>query len=390
MPATQPPLAAILPPLVLGTATFNHQYNNDPFSLPTNSIISSALTHKIRAFDTSPYYGPSETLLGDALAQPSVLSSHPRNTYFLLSKVGRIGASEFDYSPEWIRYSVQRSLQRLRTTYLDVVYCHDVEFVTPAEVLVAVQELRRIRDEQGTVKYIGISGYPVPLLCELAELVLRETGEPLDAVMSYANFTLQNETLYTQGLQRLLEAGVSCVPNASPLGMGLLRSQGVPVGGKGDFHPAPPGLRKAVADAARWVESKGERLEVVSIRWALETWARKGGMKPGEMGVSVGGVSTLGELEETVRVWSSILDGLDIPGREAEEKEKEWSFGRRVEVTKLAKGVRAVLGEWMDYAWPSPDAGYVNMRAMKGVVDQVAPFPDSREEVQTTDKSSRL
>lgn len=304
--------------------------------------------------------------------------------------MGRIGGAEFDYSPEWIRYSVQRSLQRLKTTYLDVVYCHDVEFVSAAEVLTAVIELRRIRDTQGTIKYVGISGYPVPLLCELAELILKETGEPLDAVMSYANFTLQNETLYTQGLDRLRKAGVSCVPNASPLGMGLLRSQGVPVGGKGDFHPAPPGLRKAVAETARWVESKDESLAVLSIRWALETWARKGGMKANEIGVSVGGVSTVGELEETVRVWRSIMDGLEIPGRKAEEKERQWSVERRAEVEEFAVGMRKILGKWMDYAWPSPDEGYVNIRAVKGVVDSVAPLPELKEESVRTDKSSRL
>jgi D-arabinose 1-dehydrogenase len=125
---------------------------------------------------------------------------------------------------------------------LDVVYCHDVEFVSAEEVLTAVKELRRIRDEEGTIKYVGISGYPVPLLVELAELVKRESGEGLDAVMSYANFTLQNEGL-KGALKRLEDAGVGCVPNASPLGMGLLRSKGVPVGGKGDFHPAPLELR---------------------------------------------------------------------------------------------------------------------------------------------------
>lgn len=230
MPPTQPPLSTILPPLICGTATFNNQYNTDPFALPTTSIIAHALSRNIHAFDTSPYYGPSETLLGTALSTPSIASSHPRSSYFLLTKVGRIGASEFDYSAEWVRYSVQRSLQRLHTTYLDVVYCHDVEFVTPGEVLTAVRELRRIRDDEGTVKYIGVSGYPIDVLCAIAELVVAETGEPLDAVQSYANFTLQNTLLETRGLARLRAAGVGVVPNASVLGMGLLRGRGVPVG----------------------------------------------------------------------------------------------------------------------------------------------------------------
>jgi D-arabinose 1-dehydrogenase len=47
--------------------------------------------------------------------------------------VGRYGpgATDFDYTPTTIRRSVRRSLQRLHTQYLDVVYLHDVEYVAP-------------------------------------------------------------------------------------------------------------------------------------------------------------------------------------------------------------------------------------------------------------------
>lgn len=37
--------------------------------------------------------------------------------------------ADFDYSPATIRASVNRSLERLHTSYLDAVYLHDVEFV---------------------------------------------------------------------------------------------------------------------------------------------------------------------------------------------------------------------------------------------------------------------
>ncbi|TVY27335.1 D-arabinose 1-dehydrogenase [Lachnellula hyalina] len=381
------PLSTTLPPLICGTATFNIQYNTNISSIPTNAIVRRALDLGVRAFDTSPYYGPSESLLGAALHACS--ARYPRSTYHILTKVGRIGGSEFDYSAEWVRYSVKRSLQRLGTRYLDVVYCHDVEFVTPAEVLAAVQELRRIRDEEGTIKYVGISGYPVQLLCELAELVLRETGEPLDAVMSYANFTLQNSTLLSGGIERLKRAGVSVVPNASPLGMGLLRSAGVPVGGKGDFHPAPGELRARVMQAAKFVELRGDKLEVVAIRWALERWARDaatvGGV--GAIGISVMGVSNLEELEETMRVWNSVLDGLPVPGRKIEQVEAEWSLGRRTEIEALAAGIWDILGDFKDYCWASPDEGYVNIRTVKGVVAEMPPLLEVKEDIS---KSSRL
>ncbi|KAI9850772.1 MAG: hypothetical protein M1838_005105 [Thelocarpon superellum] len=384
------PLSAVLPPLICGTATFNSQYNRDPYALPTTAIVHRALSLGIRAFDTSPYYGPAEELLGQALDTDRVRDHFPRQDYFLQTKVGRIAGSEFDYSPAWVRYSVQRSLSRLHTDYLDVVYCHDVEFVSADEVLAAVRELRQIRDRTAQVHYIGISGYPISVLGELAELVLRETGEPLDAVMSYANFTLQNMTLRTEGLARFVAAGVDVVSNASLLGMGLLRREGVPVGGQGDFHPAPDGLRKACRHASAYCDSQGEKLEVVAIRFALEHWLREGevvgssgdpasgipwtrapseGTRRPKLGVSVMGVSFIEELDETMRVWRSVLDGIEdgeqgalTAGRRT--LDHEWSLRRRQEVIKLAQGVRDTLGVWVDQAWLSPGADYVNVRTL--------------------------
>ncbi|USP74053.1 hypothetical protein yc1106_01327 [Curvularia clavata] len=383
------PLSSILPPLVFGTATFNHQYNTDPFALDTTGLVTSALTHGIRAFDTSPYYGPSEQLLGDALATPFVRETFPRNSYMILTKVGRIASEEFDYSKEWVRQSVQRSLQRLQTEYLDLVYCHDVEFVSPAEVLEAVKELRRIRDEEGTIRYIGISGYPLDVLGDMAELILRETGEPLDAVQSYANFTLQNQHLAgARGILRLKNAGVDVVPNASILGMGLLRREGIPVGAMGDFHPAPSSLREAVHKASAFCDNYGERIEVIAMRFALETWISAGALCGSQgdpasglpwqhesiddvggskLGVSVIGVSRAQELEKTMLVWRSILDGLEGGEETAVQAGRwrrawEWSRNRRKAVQILAEGVQEVLGEGFGFEWASPGPGYVNKR----------------------------
>mgnify|MGYP001657621074 CR=1 FL=1 len=420
------PLSADLPPLIMGTATFNSQYNADPFALPTTELVQRALSSGVRAFDTSPYYGPAEELLGRALATETVQANFPRQTYKLLTKVGRVAGASFDYSPPWVRHSVRRSLRRLHTDYLDVVYCHDVEFVTPAEVLTAVRELRRLRDEEGVLRYVGISGYPVDTLSELAEMILRETGEPLDIVMSYANFTLQNTRLHSRALPRLLAAGVDVVPNASPLGMGLLRRDGVPIGSMGDFHPAPNGLRSAIQSAAEYASSHGEKLEVVAIRFALESWlrvgARAGGLgaplaraadaDPGflsvanigtgkRLGVSVMGVSNIAELDETLRVWHSIVDGLenwtedddgsyfntkfesagystpslDVPAgvvptasnasiltpQEGLITDRAWSHARGAHILQLAREIRDVLGtEWVDYVWDSPSPDFVN------------------------------
>ncbi|KXX80852.1 D-arabinose 1-dehydrogenase [Madurella mycetomatis] len=439
-PFTRPPLHTVLPPLILGTATFNTQYVADPHSMPYRDIVARAISHGITAFDTSPYYGPSEVLLGnalDALMNPQPTESDPnpvplpRSSFAIVTKAGRIASTEFDYSPSWIRYSILRSLQRLHTPYLDLVYAHDVEFVTSAEVLAAVRELRRLRDEERIVRYVGISGFPVDTLCDLAEMVYRETGEPLDAVMSYGNFTVQNRRLgaswlaehaETAGqalspLARLMRANVDVVLNASILGMGLLTSRGIPADpneeptttatldevGKNSaetrplpsplaqWHPSPPGLRLACKKLAELAAAAGERLESVAIRWSLGEWARVGAaagvgvdviMSNGvarKLGASVCGVSSIAELDETMAEWRGVLSDL--------EQAKDSARQEKV-VNLVRKELWPALGSWIDRGWDSPRRGYVNNRreADRGVVPDdgiVAAYEEARQMRET-------
>ena len=369
MPKPAMPLNEVLPPLIFGTATFNFQYNRDPHSLEAAKLVHKAIDNGITAFDTSPYYGPSEEILGKALQQPEPGMNEPfhRKSYQLITKVGRISGDVFDYSPEWVRKSVERSLKRLNTDHLDLVYCHDVEFVSPEETLAAVKELRTIRDEPGQkekkIRYIGICGYPVDYLCDMAEMILKETGEPLDAVQSYANYTLQNTRLATRGVERLKKAGVEIVTNGSVLGMGLLRSNGLPVGGMGDWHPAPSGLRDGCKKASNMLQSRGEnseRLEVVAMRWALDSWLDVGaavGTRSSELarpkcGVSVIGVSSDRELDDAIQVWRN------IEGKRRSEDKRIWK-DEQESLHRMAKEIRDVLGEYYDYAWASPEEGWV-------------------------------
>ncbi|KAI0440638.1 Aldo/keto reductase [Xylaria telfairii] len=374
----RPQLHEVIPPLVMGTATFNTQYVSDPFSLPAASIVSRALDLGVAAFDTSPYYGPSETILGSALADASVTSRYTRSSYFLVTKAGRIAGDEFDYSPAWIRYSVHRSLERLHTPYLDLVYTHDVEFVSPAEVLAAVRELRRLRDEEGVLRYVGISGYPVGVLAELATMILRETGEPLDAVLSYGHLTIQNTTL-GGAVGRFADAGVDVVLNASMLGMGLLTTRGVAAGPMASWHPSPDGLRRACQDLVPVAADSGERLEVIAIRWALDHWATVGAVKgsgnsrlpsAARVGVSVMGISNTAELEETCRVFNSVIEALEPESADADGMAlRQASHERRAKIEAVVEKMWVVLGTWKDYSWASPGPGFVNARETAVQVD---------------------
>ncbi|KAL0933603.1 l-galactose dehydrogenase [Colletotrichum truncatum] len=366
----QPPLSAVLPPLVLGTATFNYQYVSDPSRMPSVDIVSRALSLGVNAFDTSPYYGPSESILGDALRS----LSPPRESYFLVTKAGRIGPSEFDYSPAWIRSSVLRSLDRLNTPYLDLVYTHDAEFVSPDDVVAAVRELRRLRDEEGLIRYVGICGYPVPVLCDLAEKILRDTGEPVDAVQSFSHFCVQNDSLASDAvLARFKNAGVNILTNASMLSMGLLTTRGVDDGPMSSWHPAPGPLRKVCKSLAAYAEAAGEKMEDVALYWAMANWARVGSpfgtellpptfTGPARVGVSVMGVTSVTELEETWAAFQSVLRELSGTTTEADKTEYQGSVVSRHEKIQrlVTEQMRPALGEWRNYSWASPGEDFVN------------------------------
>lgn len=121
--------------------------------------VHAAFAAGINFFDTSPYYGAlrSEQVLGRAL------QGLPRNKVVLSTKVGRYGPEQqhFDFSAARVTASVQESLQRLQTDYIDIIQCHDIEFGDLDQVVSeTLPALVRLRD-QGIVRHIGITGLPL-------------------------------------------------------------------------------------------------------------------------------------------------------------------------------------------------------------------------------------
>src|SRR5260370_1787534 len=90
-----------------------------------------ALDLGMNFLDTSPYYGRgmSEVLLGVALR------GVPRDSYLLCTKLGRYDAAHFDFSAKRVVESVDVSLHRLGVQHLDIVLCHDIEFVKMQQIV---------------------------------------------------------------------------------------------------------------------------------------------------------------------------------------------------------------------------------------------------------------
>ena len=214
--------------------------------------VRRALDSGITVFDTSPYYGRtlSEARLGQAL-------EGRRDDVFLITKCGRYDTDVFDFSPARVEASVGQSLERLRTDHLDLLIAHDVEF----------GDLERIREETlpalvaerdaGRTRFVGVSGYPIPVLLELVEAF------PLDAVLTYCHYDL----LATDA-QPLVEAAAErgvAVINASTLHMGVLTEAGAP-----DWHPAPQAVKDAGRAAAELCREHGKDIVEVALRYALD------------------------------------------------------------------------------------------------------------------------
>ncbi|MFG1922907.1 aldo/keto reductase [Cryptosporangium sp. NPDC048952] len=237
--------------LALGGAALGGEYGSIDSST-AHATVRAALDEGITVIDTSPYYGrtASESVLGEALR------GVPRDTYRLATKVGRYDVAEFDFSAARVVRSVEESLKRLRTDHIDLVQCHDIEFGDLDQIVEeTVPALRGLQDK-GLVGSVGITGFPLPALVSVAGRV------PVDTVLSYCHYTLQNSTL-SEHLPFFADRGIG-VLNASPLSMGLLTDAGPP-----DWHPAPPAIRSACAEAAAYCREQGANIVELGLKFAV-------------------------------------------------------------------------------------------------------------------------
>ena len=144
----------------LGTVKFGRnqgvKYPTD-FALPSDKEITALLNLAselgINLLDTAPAYGNSEERLGQALRGE-------RHKWVLSTKVGEEfinGESRFDFSAKYVRQSVERSLQRLQTDYLDIVLVHsngDDENIIQVEKIFS--ELALLK-QAGQIRAFGMS-----------------------------------------------------------------------------------------------------------------------------------------------------------------------------------------------------------------------------------------
>ena len=113
-------------------------------------LLTQALDAGLNIIDTAECYVTSEELIGAAVGAR-------RGDYYLFTKCGHErGWAEPDWRPESLLRSIERSLKRLKTDYVDLVQLHSCSEVELRERSV-IDALKRAR-ERGHTRYIGYSG----------------------------------------------------------------------------------------------------------------------------------------------------------------------------------------------------------------------------------------
>ncbi len=211
-----------------------------------------ALDHGMNFIDTSPYYGRglSESLLGFAL------DGIPRDSYYLGTKLGRYAPSHFDFSAKRVRESVDISLERMRTDYLDIILCHDIEFVDMQQIWdETIPELYRLKDA-GKIKHIGVSGYPMKIFREAA------AHSEIDVILSYNHYTLQNTML--EDLVAEMQKKQIGIMNAAPFSARLLTNAPLP-----EWHKATDTVRDICKQAAQHCTAAGVDIAKLALQFSI-------------------------------------------------------------------------------------------------------------------------
>lgn len=247
--------------------------------------VHTAIDYGINFFDVAPFYGDTlaEERLGKALLAK-------RQNLFLSTKCCRYGNGIFDFSYQRALTSIDESLKRLQTDYVDLYIVHDIEFGTCEQVLnEAIPAALKVK-EQGKARFVGFSGLPVRYLAQIARQV------PVDVVLSWGHYTLLNNEINDELVPLSQEKGFGLM-NAAPLLQRILSDAPIP-----DWHNAPPAIKAMQPKLLDLCQDYGVALSDVALRYAIDHPA---------IATTIVGVAEPEYVEKNVRVLDfTIPDGL--------------------------------------------------------------------------------
>jgi len=240
------------------------------------SAVHYAIDHGINYFDVAPFYGytVAETRLGNAL-------KGKRDKVFLATKCCRDGLENFDFSYNRVLKSIDESLERLQTDYVDVFQIHDVEFGTYEQVMnEAIPAAMKVK-EMGKARFVGITGLPVRYLAKIARVT------DLDTVLSWAHYNLLEDEINDELVPLSKQKGFGLI-NASPLLQRILSDSTIP-----GWHRSPQTVKDMQPRLIKLCNEYGVNLGDVANRFALD--------HP-DIATTIVGMSKMKNVERNVKV----------------------------------------------------------------------------------------
>ncbi len=255
-------------PICLGTMMFGGPTKDKA----AGRIVGAARDAGINFIDTADVYtdGASERVVGK-------LIKSDRDRWVLATKVG-MPAAPMRQDPnrrglgrKWIMASIEGSLKRLGTDYVDIYYLHLDDPQTPLEeTLAAMADLVRA----GRIRHWGFSNYRGWRIAQMVELCAR-LGVPRP-VVAQPYYNAVNRMPEVEVLPACDAYGIGVVPY-SPLARGVLTGKYAP-------GTTPPRGSRAARKDKRMMETEW-RDESMALAQEVKAYAESRGMTPGQFAV---------------------------------------------------------------------------------------------------------
>lgn len=271
-------------------------------------IIASAIDHGVNHIDTADTYaaGRSEEIVGRAIAAD-------RHRWVLATKLANPnapGPNGRGLSRKWILEEVGRSLKRLGTDFVDILYLHKEDPGTPLEETVrAVADLQR----SGAIRYFGVSNFKAWRVARIAA-ICDDAG--IDRPMV-------DQPLY-HALNRLAE--VELLPACHALGIGVFcyspTARGV-LSGKYSVDGPPPPDSRAALQGKRMAETEYSPVSIAAAA-AIAEHALRRGCDPAAFAIAwvLANEAVTGAIAgpRTLAQWESYLAAFAVDWTDADEE----------------------------------------------------------------------
>ncbi|MGN4191008.1 aldo/keto reductase [Burkholderia gladioli] len=299
--------------ICLGTMTFGRSGQDGMWGniagmdqATADAIVERSLAAGVNFIDTADIYsfGESEEMLGQSLKNLSV----PRKNVVLATKLYNpmsSGPNDRGTSRVHIINSIEASLDRLQTDYIDVYQIHANDTVTP------IDEMLRTFDDlisRGLVRYIGVSNWQAWRIAKALGVAERRGYARFESVQAY--YSIAGRDLEREMVPMMNEEKVGLMV-WSPLAGGLLSGKYGPGSNDNegrratfDFPPVDKDRAWACVAAMRPIAEKhGASVAAVALAYVLA--------KPFVTTVIVGG-KRLEQIEQNLGAVKLKLDAEDL------------------------------------------------------------------------------